>query len=256
MADKIFISYRRDDAAGDARGIYEGLVRCFGKANVFMDVDSLVAGQRFDRELDKALAACAVLIAVIGPRWMEVLLAKAASGERDYVREEVAAALKRGIIVIPVRVGQEGRLTPLPRAGDLPEDIRDLVQHQKHDVVHESFGRNLADLIAAIRVLRRGERPPLPKAIGIAAAAVAPPPAPTKKRPKERAPLLVPDSPEFEATRALLARHVGPIAKVLVQKAAAEAQSFDDLCERLAVHVRTPGDRAAFLQAARARLKA
>jgi len=31
-----------------------------------MDIDQLLAGQRFDRELEKALASCEVLIAVIG----------------------------------------------------------------------------------------------------------------------------------------------------------------------------------------------
>jgi hypothetical protein len=40
--------------------------RSFGEANVFMDVDRALAGQRFERELDKALSRCDVLIAVIG----------------------------------------------------------------------------------------------------------------------------------------------------------------------------------------------
>ena len=75
-----------------------------------MDVDNLLAGQRFDRELEKALGETDVFIAVIGPRWME-LLGERASGERDYVREEIAGALKRGIVVIPVLVER----TPLPR---------------------------------------------------------------------------------------------------------------------------------------------
>ena len=70
---KIFVSYRRDDAPGDARGIYERLGRSFGEGKVFMDVDQLLAGQGFDRELDKALAECDVLIAVIGSRWMDLL---------------------------------------------------------------------------------------------------------------------------------------------------------------------------------------
>ena len=67
---KIFISYRREDVPGDARGICDRLGRSFGEANVFMDVDRLLAGQRFDRELEKALSRCDVLIAVIGTRWM------------------------------------------------------------------------------------------------------------------------------------------------------------------------------------------
>jgi hypothetical protein len=78
---KIFVSYRRDDAPGDARSIYERLGRSFGEGNVFMDVDQLLAGQRFDRELDKALAERDVLIAVIEARWMDLLSEYAQHGK-------------------------------------------------------------------------------------------------------------------------------------------------------------------------------
>jgi hypothetical protein len=69
-----------------------------------------------------------------------------------------------------------------------------------------------------------------------------------------RAPVVAPGSDEFEAIRISLARHIGPIAKVLVQNAATEARTMGDFCERLAAHVRAPSDRAAFLRQARARL--
>jgi hypothetical protein len=137
MAGKIFISYRRDDDPSSAARVSDGLASRFGKANLFIDVDSLLAGQRFDEELAKALAACDVLIAIIGRRWMDLLKAKITSGERDYVREEIAAALQRRIVVIPARVGREAQLPPLPRAEDLPADIHDLVLYQKQDVTHE-----------------------------------------------------------------------------------------------------------------------
>jgi hypothetical protein len=68
--------------------------------------------------------------------------------------------------------------------------------------------------------------------------------------------VVAPDSQEFEAIRALLAHHIGPIAKVLLQKAATEARTPDDFCERLAAHVGAPSARAAFVQAVRARLAA
>ncbi len=122
-----FISYRRDDARGEARSIRDRLARKFGEPNVFMDVDSLLAGQRFDHQLDAALAHCDVLLALIGPRWMELFAERAKADERDYVRDEIAAALERDIVVIPVLVGQEGRMPQMPRAADLPEDIRDLI---------------------------------------------------------------------------------------------------------------------------------
>ena len=163
MAGKIFVNYRRDDSAGDARGVRDGLAAKFGKASVFMDVDNLHAGERFDVKLAQALDACDVLIAVIGPRWLEQLKARIASGDRDYVLEEIAAALKRRIIVIPVRVGREGAMLTFPRPDELPEEIRELVLYQKHDIAHERFGRDTAELNEAIITVRRTRRPQLAK---------------------------------------------------------------------------------------------
>src|SRR5262245_16220087 len=121
MVGKIFISYRREDDPSAAARVRDALAASFGKTNIFMDVDCLLAGQRFDDELSKALATCDVLIAIIGPRWMDMLKSKyVMSGSRDYVREEIAQALKRKIVVVPVRVGREGQLPPLPRAKHLP----------------------------------------------------------------------------------------------------------------------------------------
>jgi hypothetical protein len=54
--------------------------------------------------------------------------------------------------------------------------------------------------------------------------------------------------------RSLLARHIGPIAKIYVEKAATQAKTKDDFCERLAAHISAPADRTAFLNAARALL--
>jgi TPR repeat protein len=168
---RIFISYRRADVPGDARGVCDRLERKFGKANVFMDVDRLLAGQRFDRELDKALSQCDVLVAVIGPRWMDLLSGHVRSGERDFVHDEIAAALKRDIVVIPVLIGQEGHMPSLPQRNDLPEDIRDLVLYQKHDIAHESFNRDADRLTAAITAVLRGGRRVVPwRAIGISSA--------------------------------------------------------------------------------------
>lgn len=168
MSGKIFISYRREDDPSAAARVRDGLAATFGKANLFMDVDNLLAGQRFDHELTKALAACDVLIAVIGQRWMDLLASKTASRERDYVREEIAGALKRQIIVIPARVGREGQMPPLPRPEDLPEDVRELALYQKHDLAHERFTRDIAELAEAITSLRKsqaaGNRPSIAKA--------------------------------------------------------------------------------------------
>jgi hypothetical protein len=154
MPGKIFVNYRRDDARDMAARIRDRLAQTFGDANVFMDVDNLIAGQRFDTELAKALSQTDVFLAVIGPRWMEMLGERQASRERDYVREEIAGALQRGIVVIPVLIER----TPVPRADVLPDNIRDLVFHHKHVVTHEQFGRDVAGLVEAIRFGRKPAR--------------------------------------------------------------------------------------------------
>jgi len=151
----IFISYRRDDDPAAAARVLDGLAKRFGKANMFMDVDNLLAGRRFDEELAKALTSCDVFIAILGARWMELLQTKRAARERDYVQEEIAGALRRNIIVIPVRVGREGRLLPLPLPEDLPPAISDLVLYQKHDITHENFARDVAVLADNIATVRR-----------------------------------------------------------------------------------------------------
>ncbi len=147
MATKIFINYRRGDVRSDAARIRDRLAAVFGARNVFMDVENLVAGQRFDMALHKELAQCDVLLAMIGPRWLDLLKERQGSGEGDLVREEITTALKRAIPIIPVLIDR----TPLPRPDELPEELRNLVMYHKHDITHEHFGREVEELIAAIK---------------------------------------------------------------------------------------------------------
>ncbi len=151
MAGKIFVNYRRGDARDGAARLRDKLAATLGDADVFMDVDNLLAGERFDLKLKEALAGTEVFLAVIGAHWMDLLEARKASEERDFVREEIAAALAAGIPVIPVTMDR----APLPKPASLPEDIRDLVLYHKHDVAYESFGRDVAALIEAIEAHRR-----------------------------------------------------------------------------------------------------
>ena len=121
---QIFISYRRDDAAGYARAVNDELVRCFGADRVFIDVDDINAGQPFSEVIQRSVGDSAVLLALIGKRWQ---------GEResasprifeagDFVRQEVAAGLAQGLRVIPVLL--DGVAMPDP--AQLPPELRPL----------------------------------------------------------------------------------------------------------------------------------
>ena len=72
MPGKIFISYRREDSRGLALGICQYLAREFGPRNVFIDVD-MHAGAKFVDVLESRLAECKVLLALIGPNWLNDL---------------------------------------------------------------------------------------------------------------------------------------------------------------------------------------
>ena len=68
----IFISYRRSDAAGHARALNRDLCRRFEKDLIFFDRQSIESGDVFPEELSKAVAECRILLALIGPEWLQV----------------------------------------------------------------------------------------------------------------------------------------------------------------------------------------
>jgi phosphonate transport system permease protein len=155
MARRVFISYRRSDEREAAVRIGEGLAARFGRRHVFIDIDSLLPGARYDDSLLKALDNTDVLVAVIGPRWKEIMAERSASHERDYVLDEIAGALSRNIAIIPVRVGHQGALSTFPNEDELPPQIREFVRYQSQDVVYESFGRDMNSLADTITRLRK-----------------------------------------------------------------------------------------------------
>jgi TIR domain len=150
-APKLFLSYRREDSAGYARSLYGALAQDFGADNVFFDVNSIGAGERFEAELRKALSQSAVFVAIIGQHWLRLLNERLQTAEPDYVKMEVETALQRDLVVIPVLLSRDGKTHPVPRAQELPSAVRDLFSYQMHIVSHERFERDVADLVAAIR---------------------------------------------------------------------------------------------------------
>ncbi|MBX2863645.1 MAG: TIR domain-containing protein [Leptolyngbyaceae cyanobacterium MAG.088] len=123
----IFISYRRSDSIAEAGRVYDELVEAFGSEQIFKDVDSIPYGADFVEYLDQAVAQCDVLIPLIGRSWLTVT---DTHGNRrlddpyDFVRIEIASALKRDILVIPILVGG----ATMPGPDDLPEDLKSLAR--------------------------------------------------------------------------------------------------------------------------------
>jgi hypothetical protein len=68
----IFISYRRDDSAAQARAVWERLCRELGRDQVFMDVDGIDPGDDFTEVIDRQLEGCQVMLVMIGRQWHSV----------------------------------------------------------------------------------------------------------------------------------------------------------------------------------------
>ena len=130
---KIFLCYRREDTQGFARGIYESLAGKYGREQVFRDIDSTPAGVRFSSWIESRVGQCSVMVVLIGAAWLSV---KDRTGQRrldlpkDWVRQEIEAALRREIPIIPVCV--QG--VPMPSEDELPPSIADLTGFQSAEV--------------------------------------------------------------------------------------------------------------------------
>ena len=68
----IFVSYRRQESSHLAGRLYDRLADRFGEGQVFIDVDTIEPGVDFAEEIFRAVAACEVLLAIIGPTWLTV----------------------------------------------------------------------------------------------------------------------------------------------------------------------------------------
>jgi len=150
MAGKIFTNYRRDDSIGMAGRLHDRLAQTFGRDKLFMDVDHIPAGADFVAHLNNQVAECDVVLAIIGPNWLR---AKDKAGQRrlhqpdDFVAIEIAAALARDTLVIPVLVDA----ARMPKESDLPDTLKPLARRQAVEVRHAHFGHDSEALIARMR---------------------------------------------------------------------------------------------------------
>lgn len=144
---RVFISYRRGDSPANARLIYDHLREWF--SDVFMDVEEIHAGADWLRVLEEKIAACDAMIILIGAKWLD---ARDAGGRRrlddpqDFVRFEIAEALKQDKRVIPVLVDGAA----LPDAGSLAADLAPLARLQAIPLSHDRFEKDVETLIEAL----------------------------------------------------------------------------------------------------------
>jgi hypothetical protein len=145
----IFICYRRQDSAPYAGRICDRLSGRFGKDAVFMDVDDIAPGTDFTRAIARTLDQARLLLALIGPAWLDA--AGPDGGRRlddpaDYVRREIAHALNSGMRVVPLLVGR----AVMPAEARLPPDLAPLARLNALEIGDARFEQDMAALIALI----------------------------------------------------------------------------------------------------------
>ncbi|CAN5282628.1 hypothetical protein BH23BAC1_BH23BAC1_09940 [soil metagenome] len=154
----IFISYRRQDAAGEAGRLADSLKHYFNDDQIFMDVETIEPGVDFVEVISKAVSSCDVLLAVIGPRWLSIAHS---DGKRrlddpdDFIRLEIATALKRNIRVVPVLVNDAS----MPSADQLPEELASLVRRQAHEISNSRWKYDTDQLIATLEKILGVRKP-------------------------------------------------------------------------------------------------
>jgi hypothetical protein len=151
----IFISYRRQDAAGYAGRLHERLASHFGRERVFMDVEGIEPGVDFVEELERAVASCEVLIVIIGNGWLATDKAgkRRLDDPRDFVHIETAAALARHIRVVPVLV--DGAV--MPREEELPANLKKLARRQAVELSNKHWDATTAELIRTLERILDGD---------------------------------------------------------------------------------------------------
>ena len=244
-ASHIFICFSSKDEAV-ARDVVEALeadgLKCWIS---FRDV---LPGQNYQEAIVHALEASNGIVFLFSEN----------SNKSLEIKKELSIGGSIDVPVFPLR------LSPIAPSGALRYELAvrqwiDIFPHRRYA---------LARLAQTIKETINGsgedefDVPPSPSPAARGGVAIANPPASgersaVKRAPSApRAPIIASNTPQFEAIRALLARHIGPIAKLFVEKAASEAQTPDEFCEQLATHLAAPTDRNSFLQAVRKQLAA
>lgn len=156
VAERVFISYRRDDAAGYAGRLEEALEQQLGRGSVFRDVLDIAPGEDFAHTIRQRLAGAQAVLVLIGPRWAGVDAggARRLDDERDFVRLEVQAALQSGVRVVPLLLSG----ATMPGAAELPAALQPLAQRNALTLADAHWAADVQRLLRAIDLAPRRRR--------------------------------------------------------------------------------------------------
>jgi hypothetical protein len=149
---QIFINYRRDNTEGVAGRLFDYLASRYSHRELFMDVEDMKPGLDRAKQFDIQVSQCRVLLAVIGPHWLDAY-DQASNGrlenDKDYVRIELASALKRDIAVIPILV--DGAV--MPSEESLSDDLKPLARRYALELRHTRFNADAEAILHSLETI-------------------------------------------------------------------------------------------------------
>jgi TIR domain len=168
---RVFISYRREEAAGHAGRLRDSLCARFGDDHVFMDLE-MAPGIDFMDELSVELGRCDVLLVLIGREWIRLHDSRGRprlEDPDDFVRREIETALARpDVVVVPILV--QG--ASMPGVDQLPETMRSLARRNALDLSDNRWSFDVDRLASHLQGRTPDPRPPV-AAWGVQRAATA-----------------------------------------------------------------------------------
>ena len=143
----------------------ERLRREPGISQVFFDTRQIPAGADFWARIERDLTRCDVCFVMIGSGWRGASEGQARIfGEGDFVRKEVATALRTERRIVPVLI--DG--APMPTADQLPEDLHGLLKLSAVVFRQDVFDDDVVRLAnAALNRTRSGVRRSIWQSLGL-----------------------------------------------------------------------------------------
>lgn len=143
---KIFISYRVKDTQAATGRLVDALKQHFDEDQIFLDIDKIEPGLDFTEVISKYLDSSDIMLAIIGPDWMGYNSEKNTyriNELNDWVRTEIATALKRNIRVVPVLLDGAN----MPDDSILPDDLKPLLRRQSYEISNKRWKYDSEELI-------------------------------------------------------------------------------------------------------------
>lgn len=158
QSGSVFINYRRDDSADEARMMARVFQEAWGEGEVFyFDQQSVQLTEDWRKTLREALERAEVMISLIGPKWIASFAERHADQPSeaitDWVQFEIETALTECIDIVPIFLKDSKVPEPSELPDSLPPGVASILRRQGFVMKageFESTTRNLIDSLTAL----------------------------------------------------------------------------------------------------------